>query len=1056
MMRCRRFFQSFLSVLVVGLSIQMLWPAKSARHAQATSGRLEHVTQIGGVIRAVVLDGVDALIAEGNSIVRIPLVGPNAYQASERLLLGYGALLDLARTEQALYAVSSSHLIALTPDGRKVIQVVDGGGERLSVRNNYLVLSSKEAGVSVFFLRPDGQLFETNQLDSPSETAQATLLSSTLLVMADQAAGLRFINLENQAHPSPISTLSEMMPASGLAVFDQSLYVQVQHRLRLVDASQARSPRSLGHYAPLNNVQDLAWLDGFLLAADASDGIKVYELDAQGIARYRYSQLGPSALSMAVDAGQQLILSSQPNGISIFSAKNLPQLPFLSFIPLWETPISISIQPNGLALVALGTGGLAIIDISIPTAPQVLAALSFAGPVQHSLLHPVYPNILYVLQGDGRLLTLGFKRSEPEHIPVYADIPLAGTPQRMAIDEGGRMLVLANGRAGAQFFSLIAPTSPKTITSMPSLDLNTPGITQIQAAESETWLALDGGTWRLLGFDQQGVLQDYAQLANGGQHLARLPDQQVVVGGQNKMQILSLRNRYFSAVSSYSAFRNISHSQALVGQLVVSSLDGGLLILDTSNTAAPREQRFIPINGGVQRFLMAGDDFLLISPSQGLIHLRFPVLLADQSEMMPVVVGNYRPAYPVQALVPLAEGRWGILGRGWHQFDGTQSRLMNERLAVAASPYQDGVILLDKAGVYRLDGQQQVVAENSAIQGQALANDGERLWVLSAAQDLYTLDIQSLVSLSPAVSLSSLPTPQTLWYVMNQLLIGTQNGEIWLIDGAYQARRIAQNLGGAIHDIRPTPNGQLLVSAGKGGLWWLGYGGDAQEMRVVAHQKTPALAAVFHPSQAWVAVASESCGVQIFDVRQPEKGLFYFAAWQGGLVTEVAFREDEVLAVVDGGLNVLRFNPESPIDQAPMPYQPNPPHQAEIATDKLSWQAAKADCNHVRYEVWLNGKLAGTASTLEWSLPAVLQHDLEWQIVSVGAQGQRTLGPKWQVYAPLEAWAASPPVLQKKVMRVPNEAGETASIWRAMLVVFALFGGVGLATLVWRQLTRWL
>ncbi|KAB2860753.1 MAG: hypothetical protein F9K46_09465, partial [Anaerolineae bacterium] len=94
-------------------------PARYPQHPALTVSPIEKIAEFGGPIRAAVLDGADALIAEGEAIVRVSLIGDHAYQPTERHALGQGSVLDLARTSQALYALTTQSLVILSPDARQ-------------------------------------------------------------------------------------------------------------------------------------------------------------------------------------------------------------------------------------------------------------------------------------------------------------------------------------------------------------------------------------------------------------------------------------------------------------------------------------------------------------------------------------------------------------------------------------------------------------------------------------------------------------------------------------------------------------------------------------------------------------------------------------------------------------------------------------------------------------------------------------------------------------------------------------------------------------------------
>ncbi|MCB9436936.1 MAG: hypothetical protein H6673_08075 [Anaerolineales bacterium] len=941
--------------------------------------RLLRVEQLGGPVRAVVLDGIDSLNAEGDSLVRVPLLGADAYQVTERFTLPYGPILDLYRTEQAIYALTNSHLIILSPDGRQVVEVLAGGGERLTVSPDRLVVSSHEAGVRAYPILVDGSLGQGLLIPTPTDTQQTALVDNSLLALADHSAGLRLIRLTGTG-AQVSSSLSEVSPSTGVANFSHWLYVSSQHRLYIVDT--AITPRVVGYYAPLHDTQGLAWWDGWLLVADGADGLKVY--NTEPFIQYRNSQLNTPTYHVAVN--DKAIVTTHPNGLSIFGVGSLPDVTMQRFVPLWDTPRGLSLNGQS-ALVALGVGGLGIVDIA---SGHVRNSLTFPNSsVQHAIAHPDYPNLLYLALEDGRLVTL---YSDQKSV-ITSDLPVAGTPTYLAIQDD--TLALASGRAGLQFFSLNPdPTQPQLIDTLPPHDLATSGITYVQASAQQRWLMRDGNGMQWVQLDQRTLRILTTQPDIEG-HTLITPNGQLLVAKDNQLDSYRNIGDQFIEESHYRAPLAYTDLQARLGQVVAATENAGIVVLDVQHAALPREQRWIDI--AAQRLTIQGDDWIVLQTGGGWVHLRFPLLLADRPAVEPVVVGQYQPTLGTRRLLP-------IFAKA--ALDGV--RLNNVD------------ILLDANGVpYRPDSQ----VSNPDVVGIALASDGYQVWLIGHSGQLWQLDPQTLAVIPPTLDLAIPASSMTSHAGL--LWVGTRTGELWQVSLNGQLQQVRNDLGGAVLQIKALDDGTWLVSADRGGLWWL-----SSDFATLAHTPTSAFAADVDTTGQWVAVATGACGLHVFD-----RALNLQAYLHAEVVTDVRFEGGDILAATNGIPTRYAFNPDRP---------PLPPPQPHRLND-IAWEPTP--CLDLRYEVWIDDVLMGTTEQTTWQPPQ--GRDYRWQVVAIDTLGNRSRSPEWTAYAPITNWIGAPPPLLT-TLAPPSDKRPTPPWW-ALGLVLVMLGLSGLWTLIRRR-----
>ncbi|MBI5932018.1 MAG: hypothetical protein HY862_22105 [Chloroflexi bacterium] len=1044
-------------------------PARHPQHDTPNVSRIEKIAEFGGPIRAIALDGADALIAEGETIVRVPMVGDQAYHPIERYPLGQGPILDLTRTTQALYALTAQSLVVMTPDASQIRNVLPGGGERLTLLNNLLLVTARQAGAKLYAIQPNGDLVSQTWISTPSENIQSAVIDSQTVAMADRSSGIRLLELEDKKPAQFLSVLPTTAPPDGLAIFDHWLFATREHHVNVIDAYNPQNPGVVGHYAPIHDIQDMVRRNGLTLIADGQDGLKVYDnASLTNGPRYLDSAIDHPSYAVAFDASGQYLLSGEPNGLRIYDANRLPDLVPISFAALWSAPTAITVVPNStLVLVSVGAGGLAVIDIAAPFAPNVRAALPFSGPVEYAIAHPNDPSVLYLTLGDGRLVTLQFDPNAPEKAFITSDLPLSGQPSEMAIDPSQDLLAVATGRAGLDFYALgLDHTQPSRLTNLISQSLNEGGVKSVKLTGGGRWVVLDGNLLRVVRlFGKRQFVED-GRLAVTGSTLA-LTDQDLLLGGGNQLTTLTLQNGQPQPTVVYHAPTQYHDIAAQLTQVVLAA-DDGLIILDTTDRTHPHEQRFIATPFKIERLLIRGDDWLLINSQQGMVHMRFSLLLANEKTVEPTIAGTYLSIQGARQLLAFADGSLGLAGNAWFHINSDGGLIAAAPDAPARSSAALGTAtFMLQDHLIRLDTNGQVTAENEHVMGLAIASDGRFIWLLGYQGQLQAFDPITLQPAIPTRSANFGIEATTITAADDLLYIGTKDGTVLVVAPPAEPVSIAEtlvhsripNMGGAVADIYPVPDqpGQIVVSANEGGVWWLDTR-DSRAVEITAHSPLSgrSIASATSEDANWLAVANGACGIQVLDASQRDLGLRPLAEWHGGSVTDVQFVNNHLMALVGGVPTLYQLNPTAPPMPPPMPHRPSPSNATEstMPIQTLTWLPNPDPCQQLDFEVWVDGKLMGQTSESRWLLPAPLTHDIQWQIIALDAQGNRTPGPIWHVYAPLKGWANTPLALETEQMKPPTEKSPLPLPFWILGLFFAGLSLLVLGGMGWRMLRR--
>ncbi|MBZ0318259.1 MAG: hypothetical protein K8L91_17705, partial [Anaerolineae bacterium] len=128
--------------------------------------------------------------------------------------------------------------------------------------------------------------------------------------------------------------------------------------------------------------------------------------------------------------------------------------------------------------------------------------------------------------------------------------------------------------------------------------------------------------------------------------------------------------------------------------------------------------------------------------------------------------------------------------------------------------------------------------------------------------------------------------------------------------------------------------------------------------------------------------------------------------------------------------------------------------ETTMSVQTLTWLPNPDPCQQLNFEVWIDGQLMGQTSESRWLLPAPLTHDIQWQVITIDAQGNRTPGPTWRVYAPVEGWANTPPNFATAQMKPADEKSVLPISWWILGLLFASLGLIVLGGMGWRMIRR--
>ena len=315
---------------------------------QPTRG-IEVVGQVGGVTRAIAIQGEYAYAGIGARLVVLDMRDPAAPRA-----------------------VGQSSPLA-------------GVVEDLAFSGNYAYVALGAGGLAVVDIsRPQApRVVDTDETDGLTDQLA---VAGDYLVRADSFSALRVMDIRDRAHPvrTGFYRAAEMY-AQGLVILGETAYVSDFYGgLRSIDISDPTSPTQTSAYEPGNFSKglaiqgDMAYLstsDAFLRAIDLSD-------PAAPVARNTIPESFICDVEQIVIAGDYAYLVEQRDGLLVINISEPNRLRWAGKLDLPDMAYSLAVAGN---TVYLGGefGGVQVVDISDPTHPTLVGAYQAPGQVEH-------------------------------------------------------------------------------------------------------------------------------------------------------------------------------------------------------------------------------------------------------------------------------------------------------------------------------------------------------------------------------------------------------------------------------------------------------------------------------------------------------------------------------------------------------------------------------------------------------------------------------------------------------------------------------------------------
>ncbi len=269
--------------------------------------------------------------------------------------------------------------------------ITPGPAMAVAVSDNRLYVADFIQGLLVLDITARAEPTEIGALKTAGHARRLTVQDSIAYVSGEEA-GVSVVDVSQAAAPALVDTIAPAGDIRDVAVRGEQIYLaDRKNGLHIWQNTQEGAPVQVGYFDTLGHVDGIAVLKeqgGDVLAVVASgDNLRTMRLPKKGdleiVARYETAgkvedvavdkthetKKGKVYIVAVAEAPQWLGDSWSQTGLRMYEVDDEQRLQEISYLPLPGETHKLDIEKD-TAYVAAGSGGLRMIDLSDPKAPQ--------------------------------------------------------------------------------------------------------------------------------------------------------------------------------------------------------------------------------------------------------------------------------------------------------------------------------------------------------------------------------------------------------------------------------------------------------------------------------------------------------------------------------------------------------------------------------------------------------------------------------------------------------------------------------------------------------------
>ncbi|MBL7114415.1 MAG: hypothetical protein ISS35_01505 [Kiritimatiellae bacterium] len=468
-----------------------------------------------------------------------------------------------------------------------------GSIESLSMDGGRAFAACGRRGVHILTLASPGGPAVVGTIPSAAHS-YAAFAADDRIFLADGSAGLRLINITNPSTPMQEGTFATEGPARDIIVQGNVAYVLDYHLgLLILDVSDPTSPVKLSSVESLPFARDIHLSGTTILLVDEKGQlalINVSDLNA------------PSIIGTTNLAGPAHEICAKGNvAFAALGATGVQPINIATpSSPAPLAPITLSGHATALtiseftAYVAAGFGGLRVVDISTP----VLTEISAIQQGSRASQIVTQGDIAFVAAGEAGLNIYNLTNAEQ---PVrIGGCPTAGNARDLALM--GNILYIADDLYGLSAVNVTTPAAPSALTT--SLDTTLTAIRTITASE-DTLAVSDGHQIQIFnGLDPKGTCAVDGHVFD----LAFKGDLLLAAAGNAGLLVIDTSNTAApTVIGTYNTSGSAMAVTVSAGNVYVADDEAGSLRIDLSTPSAPALDQAISTGAGARAIALSAD-----------------------------------------------------------------------------------------------------------------------------------------------------------------------------------------------------------------------------------------------------------------------------------------------------------------------------------------------------------------------------------------------------------------------------------------------------------------
>jgi hypothetical protein len=566
-----------------------------------------------------------------------------------------GLLTSLAISGDRIYlADSESQSVNL---GRGAIHIVDlasdfwlgalgnvgtsGWAYGVAVAGTYAYVADYEAGLQVINCSNPANPAVVATLDTPGQAMDVAICGVHAFV-ADGESGLQVVDITDPESPQIVGSIDTQGTAKSVVVSGTRVYVADGLRgLRIFDITDPEDPDSLPSVETPGDASGVAVSEERAYIADDDGGLQIIDLAGPQSPCILTNVPVARVLSEYVDvaiSGRYAYVADNDHEMWVIDTQ-APAEPAKG-VEIGGPGRSIAIQ-GGRAYVAVGSGGLQVVDISNSADPVVVGAGSAPG-FANGLA--VAGRRAFIADFDAGLQIIELTR--PTSPPIVGSIDTPGRAKKVVVS--GSTAYVADGSSGLQIIDVSDPHNPAGLSSVPFGS----GADAVDGLLDGEWAYVADRNERVWVVDvadpENPVGASFLTPGLAPFGLALADSLLYVASGTGGMQIYSMRDHRFPTFQGGISATDARDVVVTQGKAYVADWYDGLVVFDVSDPGYPHREDYEDSAAEGARDIVYNDGLLYLTGWFG------PRIYTFDSAGMPNLVRYC--ALPSPAFGSVAEG----------------------------------------------------------------------------------------------------------------------------------------------------------------------------------------------------------------------------------------------------------------------------------------------------------------------------------------------------------------------------------------------------------------